>query len=93
MTKYKSIPEPLNDTSDTEEEQSDTDSDYEFRKWCGVRRSTILFGFYVISYCSYLILGGYVMSILETSQVENMKRQTRMVKETFLARNPHINRE
>ena len=66
-------------------------NDYEFRKCCGFRRSTVLFLFYVVSYCSYLIVGGYVMSILETNNEEDLKATTRLIKENFLLKNPSIN--
>jgi hypothetical protein len=51
----------------------------------------VLFLFYVVSYCSYLIVGGYIMSILETSNEEDLKATTRLIKENFLLKNPSIN--
>ena len=51
----------------------------------------MLFLFYVVSYCSYLIVGGYIMSILETSNEEDLKATTRLIKENFLLKNPSIN--
>jgi len=100
MTKYKSIPEPRLPTHlETSEQENDEDTgeeaennDYEFRKCCGFRRSTVLFLFYVVSYCSYLIVGGYIMSILETNNEEDLKATTRLIKENFLLKNPSINR-
>jgi len=100
MTKYKSIPEPKLPTHiETSEQENEDDAgeeegennDYEFKKWCGFRRSTVLFLFYVISYCSYLIVGGYIMCILETETEQILKAETRKLKEEFLQKYPNIN--
>lgn len=92
MTKYRSIPDPDHD-SETRTDDDDEEDDYEFRRWCGVRRSTVLFCFYILSYLTYLVLGGYIMSILETPNEEALKMKTRMVKNKFLARYPNVNRK
>ena len=72
-------------------EEEGENNDYEFKKWCGFRRSTVLFLFYVISYCSYLIVGGYIMCILETETEQILKAETRKLKEEFLQKYPNIN--
>ena len=81
----------LSSVQDDDEEEEDELTDYEFKKWCGVRRSTVLFVFYLVSYLAYLFIGGYVMAILETSHEEDLKQRTRMVKEKFLESYPQIN--
>ena len=93
MTKYKSIPEPFAVSSSSDTEEYDDNDNFEFRKWCGIRRSTVLLVFYIVSYFSYLLLGGYVMSVLETPHEENLKARTKMLKDEFLEKNPLINSE
>ena len=92
MTKYRSIPEPtVPITEESESEDEENSPDYEFKKWCGVRRSTVLFVFYVVSYLAYLFIGGYIMSLLETPHEEELKKRTRNLKEHFLQNYPQIN--
>ena len=93
MTKYKSIPEPFAVSSSSDTEEYDDNDNFEFRKWCGIRRSTVLLVFYIVSYFSYLLLGGYVMSVLETPHEESLKARTKMLKDEFLEKNPLINSE
>ena len=95
MTKYKSFEENeehANNEIDETNSNQDLDDDYELKKWCGVRRSTVLFVFYFVSYFAYLILGGYVMAMLETPHEINLKADVKKMKETFLQDNPHVNR-
>ena len=97
MTKYKSFEagnenEENNGGPINENESDSADSDYELKKWCGVRRSTVLFVFYFVSYFAYLILGGYVMAMLETPHEINLKGDVKKMKEQFLHDNPHVNR-
>ena len=79
MTQYQSITDPASTTSTHEEKTTnieavtDGEVDYEYKRWCGIRRSTVLFVFYVVSYLSYLGLGGYLMACLETSHVMDLK--------------------
>ena len=80
-------------TEENDDEDDEEEDIYEFRKWFGIRRSTVLLLFYVISYFSFLFLGGYVMSMLETPHEECLKNKTILMKEDFLKNNPHINRE
>ena len=75
------------------EEENNLEDYYEFRKWCGIRRSTVLLIFYVVSYFSYLLLGGYIMSVLETPNEMDIKNKTRKRKEEFLRNNPNVNRK
>ena len=75
------------------EEENNVEDYYEFRKWCGIRRSTVLLIFYVVSYFSYLLLGGYIMSVLETPNEMDIKNKTRKRKEEFLRNNPNVNRK
>ena len=74
-------------------EEENVEDYYEFRKWCGIRRSTVLLIFYVVSYFSYLLLGGYIMSVLETPNEMDIKNKTRKLKEEFLRNNPNVNRK
>ena len=91
MTKYKSFEENEDQRIENEVDE-DLDEEYELKKWCGVRRSTVLFVFYFVSYFAYLILGGYVMAMLETPHEINLKADVKKMKETFLQDNPHVNR-
>ena len=78
----------------TEITKEDNLEDYhEFKKWCGIRRSTVLLIFYVVSYFSFLLLGGYIMSVLETPNEMDIKNKTRKRKEEFLRNNPNVNRK
>ena len=73
--------------------EEDIEDYHEFRRWCGIRRSTVLLIFYVVSYFSYLLLGGYIMSVLETPNEMDIKNKTRKLKEEFLRNNPNVNRK
>ena len=77
----------------TEITEDDIEDYHEFRRWCGIRRSTVLLIFYVVSYFSYLLLGGYIMSVLETPNEMDIKNKTRKRKEEFLRNNPNVNRK
>ena len=46
---------------------------YAYRKWCGVRRSTWLFLFYVSSYVAYLFVGAWAMWFLEVDNETLLK--------------------
>lgn len=93
--KYQSFPEPSvtanPENKDQGNKNDDLEEEYELLTWCGIRRSNVLLMFYVLSYFFYLILGGYVMSLLETPYEESLKAQTKNLKEQFLRNNPLIN--
>ena len=65
--------------------------DYEYKRWCGVRRSTVLFVFYLVSYLTYLTVGGYIMSCLETPYVKDLKNEVLSRKEAFMVQHPDVN--
>ena len=90
MTKYKSF-EAGKEMDEANNDSEESDSEFELKKWCGVRRSTVLFVFYFVSYFAYLILGGYVMALLETPHEVNLKTEVKKMKEQFLFDNPNVN--
>ncbi len=98
---YKSIPESSSSYANSTEEPPMTEDDragllttgphYEYRRWFGIRRSTVLLCMYVLGYTAFLLIGGFLMSLLETPYEEQLKLQTRLIKEEFLYRHPKIN--
>ena len=62
-------------------------------RWFGIRRSTVLLCFYILGYLAYLVLGGYIMSLLEIPFEEQLKTKTQLIKEQFLFNHPNVNSE
>lgn len=68
-----------------------TGSPYAYRKWCGVRRSTWLLWMYIITYVTYLVLGGWAMGRIEEDKTTLLKEQMYEKKSLFLEKFGHIN--
>lgn len=94
-TNYHTIsssPDSTTESTNGEETSSSARSDYyyEYKKWCGIRRSTWLLTLYVVSYITYLVLGGLAMARLERETELGLKEKARGAKEVFLLENPSV---
>lgn len=65
-------------------------SAYAYRKWCGIRRSTWLLVIYILTYLSFLVVGGYLMGVIEEDNEQRLKREVHNKKRDFLSRNPTV---
>ena len=66
-------------------------SPYQFRRWCGIRRSTCLLSIYICSYFSYLLGGAYLMLWLEAGTEKSLRIEAIKRKSDFMMKNPSIN--
>lgn len=63
---------------------------YDYRRWCGYRRSTCLFWIYIIAYVTYLIVGGLIFSTIESQYEWEARMELRDTVEQFLEDNPTL---
>ncbi len=70
---------------------SESVSPYAYRKWCGVRRSTWLLAIYIVTYVSFLVVGGYLMALLEGDNEKRLKGEVHQKKKDFLEKYPQVN--
>ena len=66
---------------------------YQYRKWCGIRRSTWLLMIYIFTYVGFLVFGSYAMAVLEGKNEARLRSNVRRAKSNFLARHRSVNGE
>lgn len=103
-TRYKSIQsstsqgqesnvqEDLSSESDNNNNNNLLPAQYEYKRWCGIRRSSVLLCLYIFSYIGYLIGGGYIMALLETPYEKGLRLHTNKLKVDFLKSHPSVNK-
>ena len=64
---------------------------YAYRKWCGVRRSTWLLWIYIATYLAFLVVGGYLMGVIEEDNERRLVKEAHQFKREFLKSNPEVN--
>jgi len=65
-------------------------SQYAYKKWCGVRRSTWLLLFYVGIYVAYLVIGAWAMWFFEINNENMLRRKGFNEKHAFLQDHPNV---
>ena len=64
---------------------------YAYRKWCGIRRSTWLLVTFVLTYLAFLVVGGYLMGVIEEENERRLVREAHEAKREFIRDNPNVN--